>query len=176
MTRSGRERWLTNRNQHAYDSTNLGRAPLACAASPRGCRPTGLALTHRAGSLQTEDGTACRGSGCGLEHVEPRQRAARRRWDLAPRASDSRTRRARARGLRGLPRPALALAQPTRQECATRWRLTGQFAVTRGRSTRGADRWCVPDRRARRLTLRLKRVGASRPKSLDEPVPGEAAS
>ena len=163
MTRSGRERWLTNRNQHAYASTNLGRAPLARAASLRGCLPDALALTHRAGSLPSEDTAALRGTGCGLEHVEPRQRGAERRRDLAPRARDSRTRGARARCLRALPRLALTLANASRKGRSGRWRVTRLFGVIRGGSTCGADRWHVPDRRACRLTLRLKRVGASRP-------------
>lgn len=169
--RVGRERWLTNRNQHAYASTNLGRAPLACAASPRGNRPAGLALACRTGSLSTEDVAGPRGTGSGFEYSEPRQRAAGRGRDLAPRASDFRPCHARARCLCALPRPALALAQASREKRATRQRMTGLVVGARRAETRGADGRRVPDRRARRLTLRLKRVGASRPLMSDEVKP-----
>jgi len=163
MTQSGRERWLTNRNQHAYASTNLGRAPLACAASPRGNRPAGLALACRAGSLSTEDVAGHGGTGSGFEYSEPRQRTAGCGRDLAPRASDFRPCHARARCLCALPRPALALAQTSRERRATRQWLTGLVAGLRRVGLREVDGQRVPDRRVRRLTLRLKRVGASRP-------------
>lgn len=166
--RIGRERWLTNRNQHAYASTNLGRAPLACAASPRGNRSADLALACRTGSLSTEDVAGPGGTGSGFEYSEPRQRAVGRGRDLAPRASDFRSCHARARCLCALPRPALALAQTSRERRASRQRLTVPAVGDHRTEKREVDGQCVPDRRVRRLTLRLKRVGASRPLMPDE--------
>jgi len=162
-SRSGRERWLTNRNQHAYTSTHLGRAPLARATSHRGYWTAGLAITCRAGSLPSEDVAGPRGTDSGFEYAESRQRAAGGVWDLAPRAHDSRTRRARARGLRALPRPALTLARASREGRARRPRLIGTATGVPRVGTRAVGRRRAPDRRVRRLTLRLKRVGASRP-------------
>lgn len=162
-SRSGRERWLTNRNQHAYVSTNLGRAPLAHVSAHRGYLAADLALVCRAGSLPTEDVAGPRGTRSGIEHAEPRQRAAGGVRDLAPRARDSRTRHARARCLCALPRSALTRTQALREGPATRQRLIGTVARARLAGTRAACWWCAPDRRARRLPLRSSRVGASRP-------------
>ena len=162
-SRSGRERWLTNRNQHAYVSTHLGRAPVARAASHRGYWTAGLARACRVGSLPSEDGAGPRGTGSGFEYAEPRQRAAGRVRDLAPRARDSRSRHARARCLRALPRPALTLAQASREGRATRQRVIGTVSGIHWPGTRAVSGWCAPDRRARRLPLRSSRVGASRP-------------
>jgi len=112
---NGRERWLTNRNQHAYVSTNLGALLWLVLLPVVGVSRLVWHSFVRAGSLPTEDVAGPRGTGSGFECAEPVSAQLDEAGIWPPGHVILERRFVGARCLRALPRPALTLAATSRQ-------------------------------------------------------------
>lgn len=105
--RGGRERWLII-NRQTYAISFVGNALSARVAARRWQRTVALAHASCADSFSTQHRADAGWAGRGVESSESCVGAARRSWDLAPRASDLGPASGRTWGGSALPRPPLA--------------------------------------------------------------------